>query len=249
MRRCAGIAFALAAVAASPAVAADLPFPPPQRAPAYLPVMPFSWGGVYVGGNVGWGWTNVDLTDIGPAGSGLGQVFPLGSTSSSSQNGILGGAQIGFNYQLGQFVIGAEGDFDATGIKNNQGSFGLGSTYTEPWTGTVTARLGWAVERALFYGKAGGAWMEEKYSVTAVDGSAISGTFNRWGWTVGAGFEYAVWDNVTFKVEYDYLGFGTANQTLTPNATELVNQTILYDANSAKLSASLVKGGINILFH
>jgi outer membrane immunogenic protein len=237
----------------STAFAADLPPAPLPRAPiAYLPVArPFTWTGIYVGGNIGYGWTYANLTDTGPAaGTGFGQVFPLGSTTSFSQHGFLGGAQIGFNYQINQFVIGFEGDFDATAIKNDTfgGGFGAGS-YKNPWMATFAPRFGWAFDRTLFYGKAGGAWMEEKYSGSAPDGSSLSGTFDRWGWMLGAGLEYAVTDNITLKAEYNYLNFGTQNQTLTPNATDLVTQTITFDSNSAKLTASVVKVGVNWLFH
>jgi outer membrane immunogenic protein len=251
------IAGAFAVAASAQAFAADLPPmappPPPPRAPAmYVPVVPaFTWTGFYVGGNVGWGWTNANLTDTGPGfPPGFGQIFPLGSVTNLTQNGFLGGGQIGFNYQFGQLVAGLEADFDYTAIKNSQTAAGFGAgAYTDPWTGTVAARLGWAFDRALVYGKGGGAWMQEKYNVTAPDGSAATGTFNRLGFVVGAGFEYAVWDFVTFKVEYNYLNFGSQSQTLTPNATDLVTGTISGDANKSQLSASVVKVGVNFLFH
>ncbi len=237
----------------STAFAADLPPAPLPRAPiAYLPVArPFTWTGIYVGGNIGWGWTKADLTDTGPAaGLGFGQVFPLGSTTSISQNGFLGGAQLGVNWQFNQFVIGLEGDFDATDINNTQFGAGFGTgSYKNPWMATFAPRFGWAVDRTLIYGKAGGAWMEEKYNGTAFDGSGVSGTFDRWGWMLGAGVEYAVTDNITLKAEYNYLNFGTQNQTLTPNATDLATGTITFDANSSKLQANIVKVGVNWLFH
>jgi outer membrane immunogenic protein len=230
--------------------AADLPpAPPPPMAPAYVPAPPpFTWTGIYVGGNVGWGWTSLNLTDTGPG--VFGQVFPIGSTQSSNQDGFLGGAQIGVNWQFQQFVIGAEADFDATAIKNSQGGGGFGNgSYSNPWMSTFAARFGWAADRALFYGKAGGAYMQEKYNFGASDGSAVTGTFDRFGWMLGAGIEYAVTDNITLKAEYNYLNFGTSNQTLTPNATDLVTGTITGDPNDSKLTANVVKAGVNILFH
>jgi outer membrane immunogenic protein len=251
MKKLLTLAAALYIGAPLTAFAADLPVapPPPPRAAVFVPP-PFTWTGIYVGGNIGWGWTNLNLTDTGPAPFGFGQVFPLGSTQSVSQNNFLGGAQIGVNWQFQQFVIGAEGDFDATAIKNSQGAGGFGSgSYSNPWMSTFAARFGWAADRALFFGKAGGAYMQEKYNFNANDGSTVTGTFNRWGWMLGAGVEYAVMDNVTLKVEYNYLNFGTQNQTLTPNATDIANQTITGDANNSKLTANVIKGGVNILFH
>jgi outer membrane immunogenic protein len=250
MKKLLTLAAAVALGAPLAAFAADLPQPPPPmpRAPAFVPP-PFTWTGIYVGGNIGWGWTNVNTTDTGPAPFGFGQVFPLGSTDSISQNGFLGGAQIGANWQFQQFVVGAEADFDATAIKNNQAAPGSNSSYKDPWMSTFAARFGWAADRALFYGKAGGAYMQEKYNFGATDGSTVTGTFNRWGWMLGAGVEYAVTDNVTLKVEYNYLNFGTQSQTLTPNATDLATGTITGDINDSKLTANVVKAGVNVLFH
>jgi hypothetical protein len=59
-----------------------------------------------------------------------------------------------------------EGDFDATALKlsRSAGAFG-GGTFTDPLTGTLDARLGYAFDRALIYGKGGGAFMQEKYNL------------------------------------------------------------------------------------
>lgn len=235
----------LSAFAADPPVA---PRPQPQAAVFAAP--PFSWTGIYAGGSIGWGWTNVDLTDTGPAPFGFGQVLPLGTMQSLSQDNFLGGAQVGVNWQFQQFVVGAEGDFDATAIRTSQaaGGFGNGS-HSNPWMSTFAARFGWAANRALLYGKAGGAYMQEKYNFSAMDGSAVTGSFNRWGWMLGAGVEYAVWDNVSLKVEYNYLNFGTQSQTLTPNATDIATQTISSDVNASKLTANVIKAGVDVLFH
>jgi outer membrane immunogenic protein len=250
MKKLLTLAAALALSAPVTAFAADLPQPPPPLppAPVFVPP-PFTWSGIYVGGNIGWGWTNVTFTDTGPAPYGFGQVFPLGNTQSAGQNGFLGGAQIGVNWQFQQFVVGAEADFDATAINNTQnGSPGSGS-YSNPWMSTFAARFGWAADRTLFYGKAGGAYMQEKLSSGDPDGSTATGTFNRWGWMAGAGVEYAVTGNITLKAEYNYLDFGSQSQTLTPNATDLATQTITFDSNSSKLTANVVKVGVNVLFH
>jgi len=246
-----GIALAACVLAISPAVAADLPQPFLQKAPpAFVPV--FNWTGFYIGGNGGWGWSTSTQTDLGPG--IFGQVFPIGSSTTLTQNGWLAGAQLGYNYQINQFVIGVDADFDATGITNSQSVTGLGpitgtATYKNDWMSTLTARFGWAIDRALIYGKAGGAWTRDNFNGSASDGSSVTGTFNRWGWTVGGGLEYAVWNNVTLKVEYDYMNFGTQNETLSYNATDIANQTITGDPVGNKLAISVVKAGVNVLFH
>jgi outer membrane immunogenic protein len=240
---------------ASPVSAADLPPPiaPPPTAPAvYIPIAPtFGWTGFYLGGNAGWGWSWNSMTDSGPG--IFGQVFPVGTVTNLSQNGWLAGGQVGYNYQISQFVVGVEADADATGIKNSQsinvGTLTGSATYKNDIMGTLTARFGYAIDRVLLYGKLGGAWTRDNYNGSASDGSGVSGLFNRWGGAFGAGLEYAVINNVTLKIEYDYLYFGTQNETLNFNATDRVTGTITGDPNNVKLSASVVKAGVNFLFH
>ena len=93
--------------------AADLP--PAPRAP--VPYMPaaipvFSWTGFYIGGNVGGGWSRGNVVD-----SVFGVNFNNGNSAS-----FLGGGQVGGNYQIGAFVIGAEADFDWFANNNNSGN-------------------------------------------------------------------------------------------------------------------------------
>src|SRR5580693_9057570 len=131
---------ASAAMLLSPlaAHAADLAVkaPPPPPPPV------FSWTGFYVGANIGGAWFN------------------------NRNNGVfIGGGQIGGNYQIGQFVIGGEWDFDwAANNNNNNGVIipGVGNivvTNNNRWITTVAARFGWAIDHWLLYGKAGGGWV------------------------------------------------------------------------------------------
>jgi outer membrane immunogenic protein len=107
MRRTAAMWVVGAFVALSSVVsasAADLPRPV-YKAPPYLsPAPTFSWTGFYVGLNGGYGWDRL---------SGTGT---FGSDSITAK-GWLGGGQIGYNYQIGQFVVGVEGDFDWANVK------------------------------------------------------------------------------------------------------------------------------------
>ena len=104
------VGFAVAASAlCAPALAADLPppaAPPPQAPAAYLPPPPaFSWTGFYVGLNAGYAFGQSNWTS------------PLGSTGWFNVNGALAGGTIGGNYQIGQLVVGAEGDFDWQNVR------------------------------------------------------------------------------------------------------------------------------------
>ena len=92
---------ALMAGAASSAMAADLPTrkaPPAPQVYAAPPV--FSWTGFYVGVNGGWGG--------GSSGGDFG----------SPTGGLVGGT-VGYNYQVGQFVAGLEGDWDWADLNKN----------------------------------------------------------------------------------------------------------------------------------
>lgn len=246
MRRFVVSLLVLSGAAIAPALAADLPVPaaPPIVSAPYIPAPPpFTWTGFYVGINGGYGWSNWS--------DGFGDSF--------NGNGFLGGGELGFNYQIGQFVIGFEGDGDWSGIKWSQSAsttfnvFGpvvIGTTISnqEELLGTFAARFGFAADRILFYGKAGGAWTDEvwKVSITGPGGSAGGTTdISRFGWMAGAGVEYAITDSLTFKAEYNYLGFGNN----TDNISIAGGGAVATVAVPSKLNLSVVKLGLNYLFH
>ena len=83
------------------------------------------------------------------------------------------------------------------------------------WFATLAARAGFAVNNMLFYGKAGGAWMDVDYTASRTNaaGAVIAGpvTFGntRSGWMAGVGAEFGFWNNWSGKLEYNYLDFGT----------------------------------------
>ena len=242
--------FALAIVASvaavTPVLAADLPAAPPPRAAAvYTPPPPplFTWTGFYVGINGGYGWGNWS--------DGVGDAF-------SPSGGLIGGT-VGFNYQIQQFVLGVEGDADWSNIKWTQsatfaGPFGGFASTTisnqNDYLATFAARFGFAADRVLFYAKGGGALTNEDWnlSVTSVGGGVANGssTDQRFGWMVGGGIEYAVTDMITLKAEYNYVDFGSSNDTLSISGGGLapVSGTV-----TSKLNMNVFKGGINFLFH
>ena len=191
-------AVAVALVAASSAgLAADLPVRP--AAPPPLPPV-YNWTGFYLGGNVGEAWASGTLTDS----------F-TGASATASKNAIIGGGQLGYNFQTGNFVFGAEWDFDWTALQAS-GIIGsrLAATANTNWITTVAGRFGWAANNLLFYGKAGGGWVNNSATVTnVVTGTSLSASNTNVGWLVGGGIEYAVAPNWTLKLEYDYLGLNT----------------------------------------
>jgi outer membrane immunogenic protein len=206
----------LAALAGS-ATAADLG----ARAPApYQPPPPppplFSWTGCYIGGNIGGGWASHSSNDVTGAVTGVIGA-DLGSHTAS---GLIGGGQIGCDYQAGVWVFGVQGMFDGSGMQGSNtdatGLFVVNSNI--PWLATVTGRVGvTAAPTVLVYAKGGGAWVRDNYTVTAVPGIVLGNASSTpSGWTVGGGVEWAFAGNWTAFAEYNYLDFGTPGVNFTP---------------------------------
>jgi outer membrane immunogenic protein len=226
----AGTAFSVCSAAA-----ADLPPgppPPPPVAPiAYAPPV-YNWTGIYFGGHLGGGY----------AGSSWSDPITGAGTDNFSSWGFLGGAQVGGNIQFNRLVLGVEGDFSWTNIKNS-GTDSLGGALNTnvPWTSTVTGRVGAAFDRLLLYGKGGLALAQDQSSFTDPGGNLTSTNLMRTGWTAGAGVEYALDRNWSAKLEYDYLGFGS--QALNFNSPTLGPTT-----SNATLNVQEIKAGINFRF-
>src|SRR5262245_49555943 len=130
------ISLVAAALLVAPVVAdaADPGRPPPYRAP----VVPYyDWSGFYVGAHAGVAWSDSDFGDTG----------------------FIGGGQVGFNHQVGQWVFGVEGTFSGTSIKESFNIPGIvNAEVSVDWISTFAFRAGWAFDRWLVYGKFGGAW-------------------------------------------------------------------------------------------
>jgi opacity protein-like surface antigen len=194
------IGYSVCGLASLSAQAADLS----PRMPAFAPAA-FNWTGIYIGGQLGGAWTS---------GSWADPFSGLGTTSSAT--GIIGGGQIGANYQLGSsFVLGVEGDFTVMSLNNSAtDASGFVNTTNLKWTSTITGRAGFAVNCVLVYGKGGVAFIGEKDTVVDPSSNTASAATERTGWTVGGGIEYAMDSHWLARVEYDYLAFGSQNISL-----------------------------------
>jgi outer membrane immunogenic protein len=172
------------------------------NAPDYAPP-PLTWAGFYIGAH------------LGGASSEADWITPVTSvTVSSITSGLLGGGQVGYNWQTGSGVWGIEGDFSGTSLQSSTvGAGGFTNTTSAYWTSTVTGRLGYLSGRALIYVKGGVAIADERDSVSSPTGVPFSttGTTTRTGWAMGGGLEYALNPHWSAKVEYDYLGFNSHN--------------------------------------
>jgi len=243
------LALSAMAISTAAASAADLPART-YKAPPPPPV--FSWTGFYIGANIGGAWTNNRWTDT---------LFLTNFNNNNNNGRFIGGGQIGGNYQIGQFVIGGEWDFDWAANNNNNnvvvvipaGTIVVNNTNNR-WITTVAARFGWAVDHWLLYGKAGGGWVgNNNLTVTNLTTgvSLTCGTFltncgnNTGGWLVGAGFEYAFTNNWTVKFEYDYLGLGNRTFIIPAGAPFLAGDTF----TSNNRNVQMVKVGVNYLFN
>ena len=228
------------------AKAADLPVAPAPayKAPAMMAPI-FSWTGFYLGGNLGIGWQNGNVTDS-----------RFGVNWSANNNAtFVGGGQVGVNYQFGgNFVAGIEGDFDWFANNNNSASvtaFGttLQGSDNGRWLTTLTGRLGYAFDHVLLYGKGGGAWVgSNNFTVTNVatgTSVAFSNNNTNTGWTAGAGVEWAFTQNWTARVEYDYVGLSNASFTV-PATFPVVGGDVFTTNNH---NIQMVTVGINYLFN
>jgi outer membrane immunogenic protein len=177
------------------------------------PVLFSYWTGAYLGIQGGWGWT---------------------TTSGLDAKGVLGGGQVGYNYQIGTFVLGIEGDGAFANI--SQTIAGLAnSTVKDDSFASLRGRFGLGIKNVLLYGTAGAGWGESKVSGINLAGVPVSGKSWQTGWSAGAGAEYAFVPNWSIKLEYIHYGLG--------------NLTFLGLLNPRNLDIETVKVGVNYLFH
>lgn len=160
---------------------------------------PFSWTGLYVGAQVGYG--------FGEANAQSGPVAGFNQTYKYDTDGVVGGGHIGYNWQIDNLVFGVEADLEGADIKGRGiGSLGLSHETNVDWLGSVRGRLGIAYDRTLFYATAGLA-----YGDVRIDKGFASYSDVRTGFTVGGGIEQAISDRLTFRLEYRYTDLGSTD--------------------------------------
>lgn len=191
----------------------------------------YNWSGIYVGANIGYGQADTQYSFFL---AGVGQIDDpeIGDDFGDRANGILGGAQIGFNVQMNQFVLGVEADLQATGLSESVHQryepFGITDLDVNlgldiNWISTVRGRLGIAAaDRLLLYGTAGIAIAEIEFNFSYNNdpifgfgsSNSSSSKITRSGWAAGAGAEYAFTDNWSLKMEYLYVDLGKERDVL-----------------------------------
>src|ERR1044072_4455605 len=223
------------------AFAADLRLP--VKAPVMAPVVVYNWTGFYIGGNVGYSWGR-DTTDITGASTVATRTrdfrtagptliadttvvtgpFPLAGSGTTKVDGIIGGGQIGYNWQFSpSWVFGLEADIQGSGEKGDfsvcagggGGCSGVGTAnYKLNWFVPVRGRLGvLASDPVLLYVTGGLAYgeLESNYALGFVGfpGAVFGTKQTKAGFTIGGGIEGALGGNWTAKAEYLYMDLGS----------------------------------------
>ncbi len=247
------ISAAVAATAAfsGAAMAADLPRKTAPE-PVFQAVPIFTWTGFYVGINGGYifdggrsqltGSPALLATGLAPAGNvkTLGDGFTIGGT-------------LGYNYQIGSVVVGLETDLNYVDLgKTVTTAIGpLATTLSQDATylGTLRGRLGFTFDRVLIYATGGLAYGNQESS-TAIAGLgglwAGSKSETRFGYTVGAGLEYAFDRNWSAKIEYLYYDLGKSNYDSPQFAGPVLPG--VFGSTKAENKGNLVRAGINYRF-
>ncbi len=204
------------ALGVASASAADLPRRPmPAKAPLYVPPA-WTWTGFYIGVNGGGGWGRSDFS----------APFATGSFDTS---GWLVGGTLGYNYQMGQAVLGIEGDIDYSDIRGSAPCAGTTCETRNNWLGTVRGRLGYSFGQFMPYVTGGLAVGDIKSSIAGI-GSA---TETKAGWTVGGGVEAHISGPWTAKLEYLYVDLGRGGTVL---------------GSDSRFTTNIVRAGLNYKF-
>ncbi|MCS3725271.1 outer membrane protein [Bradyrhizobium betae] len=219
-----------AAVAAATAIIAS-----PVLAGGPLPAPVVSWTGAYAGVHGGWGWGKSEFRD--PANN------PSNNPFFAYYNGPLAGGQLGYNWQQGNYVIGAEIDGSWSFVKGNTSTSPLLTSSTNNGVGytalaTATGRVGYASGQWLAYAKGGGAYARMELSSRFTPEVT---NYNRdlFGAVGGVGLEVAFLRNVSAKVEYNAIFLPAETlRWATPDTTSEIKHFV-----------QVVKAGINIRFN
>jgi outer membrane immunogenic protein len=193
------------------------------------PIAFYNWTSCYLGGNLGGKWGSftgaANVTGFSPV--------PLGpdvtGTGGTWDSALIGGGQVGCQYQSGSLVFGIEGDIGGSDIGR---TFTFPESFVPPpgfpfvandsvsfrshWQASIRGRLGYALDRWLLYATAGVAFANLHMNVGLVPTAGLAGANfsdgrTATGGTVGAGFDYAFTDYLSVGMEYRYSKYGREN--------------------------------------
>ncbi|MFT4121224.1 outer membrane protein [Bradyrhizobium sp.] len=249
------------------AFAADLA---PHYTKAPVMAAAYNWTGFYVGGNVGGQWGSSDPTTTTQfpvasyfADSSVSAIATVGAQHINSSS-VTGGLTAGYNWQVGNAVLGLEGDINYFGFKGSASgsalypccaptSFTVNSQISADWLATIRGRIGFlATPSWLIYATGGAAIADVKGDFTFTDTFAAateSGSIRdtRVGWTAGVGGEYAVGNGWSLKAEYLYVDLGRVSMTSNNLFTGIARPTQTF-THSFDLTSNIVRVGLNYKF-
>jgi outer membrane immunogenic protein len=200
---------ALAAMAAGPAMAADMPLKAPP------PVVEYTWSGVYLGVSAGWVQSSYNWAYTNPA--PVGCCVPFSATVNDVELDFHAGAQV----QWRHLVLGVEAGINGFGSARNASQVGciVGLPTTacqiQPRDiGTAGGRLGLAFHNWMIYGDGGGAWGGVRSQLFTPPLGFFDFTQGKYsGWYAGGGLEYAIHRGTLVDVivgaEYQHIDLGT----------------------------------------
>jgi outer membrane immunogenic protein len=226
----------LSAVAAlAPVFAADLAAKRYTKAPPIVAATVYDWGGFYGGINAGGGSSRNCWNLISNAGVAVNPA--ANREGCNSAGGAAVGGQVGYRYQMANWVFGVEAQGDWAGFSGTNRNLIL-PTLTDrsrvDGFGLFTGQVGYAFNNVLGYVKGGAAVVGDKYNTmtTATNVVVDSANTTRWGGALGAGVEYGFAPNWSVGVEYDHLFMGNKNLNfVTPAGAPTMMHNISQDAD------------------
>jgi len=217
------------------ALAADMAVkaPPPVVAPIY------DWTGFYLGGEAGYSWIN--------AATNYPNAFPIGNATTNHPDSGLFGGHVGYRWQLpSRWVLGLEISADSLfnqSVHSTPSGFPAGNdaVIRANWMASARGSVGYAWNRSLLYVTGGAAYLNTDgltYLPFLVPQVGTNYSSDRWGWTVGAGFAYALTNQWLVNLEYRYANFGTTTY----------NVPLFVAYQNVKLEQNLVLVGLSYKF-
>jgi outer membrane immunogenic protein len=231
----------------------------------------YNWNGFYLGGNLGysWGRSSTDYTLGQVTGGGVAGTGLDAASSSIDLKGMLGGLQLGYNWQRTNWVFGLETDFQWTGQKGST-SFscvsaalcGFPPAVTTnidqklKWFGTARGRIGPTISPTAFVYLTGGlayGRFDTDLSVAGVAGNGVTPTSTlasfsttKVGWVIGAGAEGVISGKWTAKIEYLYIDFGTVSGgPITSTTAPAARTNFVTAAFSSRMTDNILRVGLN----
>jgi opacity protein-like surface antigen len=220
-----------------------------------------AWNGLYggVSGSYGFGDTTTNLNFIN-GGAVFNEPPESPSVFKSDRSGFLAGAQLGYDYQLDRFVLGAELDLSGGDIRSGDHMSGVDPLGPRAFSATETSvlsRLGTlrgqagflASDELLIYGfgglASGRVADESGLNFSGVDGAHYNGgrAQTLTGWTAGAGAEYAITPNWGVKLEYLHYDLGTATAIGFP-----IQPRFFHTQSDVGIDGDLIQLGVNYHF-